>query len=344
MSHPVRLFLRAPPHVPFVQGYPGIPATPQTSTRKPPAICGTVEVRPGGATIKAKWVRVELRRHEALPAALGFPNPSKGDPSDNWEHVGGIQTLWQAPAGKVYGEIGTVDHQFFIPLPDDMPPSVDILRGGIRYELVAAVCYKKKGGVFKGDSPEIIKVSEEIRIVKHDLHSAWPLYNVPDERVFQDPTRGMIMTVARPYTAFGPTDRVVIIVTVRSSAPHPVKIKHFEAQLQEMITALPRPPSGKDSKSKKAKAIPQPITRVRGLTTMKCPIEQTVGRGGEKTGRLELVAPDMLGCSFRGGKLMEVSYEVEVKAVFEGQPEMRSKGIRYVAGAYPRAQAQEMVG
>lgn len=50
MSHPARLSLRAPPHLPFIQGFPGIPGG---KDRKQAALCGTVEVRVGAQPIKA---------------------------------------------------------------------------------------------------------------------------------------------------------------------------------------------------------------------------------------------------------------------------------------------------
>jgi hypothetical protein len=231
MSHPARLSLRAPPHLPFVQGWPGIPSS---SNRPEAGVHGTVEVRIGPAPIKAKWVRVEIRKYESLPP--GFPGSiSQGE---TWEHVGEIVNLWKAPEGKEFGDLEQADFKFYLPLPEVIPPSVELPKGtGVRYELVAALCYRQKGGVFKKEAFPIMKISEALRITKHELHSAWPLYNIPDSKSGAGPSGEVGLVVQRPGSAFGPTDRILLTATMRSSRPKPFKLKGFDCSLHEIITA-----------------------------------------------------------------------------------------------------------
>lgn len=337
MAHPARLSLRAPPHLPFIQGFPGIPGS---STRPPPAVCGTVEVRIGPVPVKAKWVRIEIRKHELLPS--GFPSAGSG--GDTWEHVGEIVDLWKAPAGKEFGELETADFKFRLNLPETIPPTLDMVKGGIQYELVAALCYRNKGGLFKKESSNIMKISETIRITKHELHSAWPIYNVPDTRTVSDASKAVQLTVQRPSSAFGPSDRILFTASLRSSRPQPFKLKGFECTLYEVITATAPPPDKHSTKSKKHKGPTAPVVKSRVVAAARAAVDESVGRGGEKSARMEMAIPaERLLMTARNAKVMEVAYELEVKAVCDGVPELRMSGIRYTVGPFTRAGSQQAV-
>jgi hypothetical protein len=336
MSHPVRVSLRAPPHLPFIQGFPGIPGGP---SRRPPGIHGTVEVRIGSVPIKAKWVRVEIRKHETIPP--GFKTSSSEDKT-TWEHVGEIQTLWQPTnTTKEFDILETADFKFFLPLPDNIPPTVLMMKdSGIRYELVAAVCYKQKGGMFKKDASSVNKVTEDLRITKHELNSAWPLYNQPDE--FNATGKGQVsMTVQRPYSAFGPNDRILLTAVLRSNEPKPFRVKGFECTLLEVVTVTQMSSAQDKRKSKKA---PPPTTKSRTVATARYPIDETLGMGGEKSARIDIpMSADKLLVTVRNGRSIEVGYELEVKAVCDGIPEVVIKGIKYIVGPFSRAHSQQAV-
>jgi hypothetical protein len=55
------------------------------------------------------------------------------------------------------------------------------------------------------------------------------------------------------------------------------------------------------------------------------------------------MAPDKLLVTVRNGRSIEVGYELEVKAVCEGIPEVTVKGIKYVVGPFSRAHSQQAV-
>jgi hypothetical protein len=337
MSHPARISLRAPPHLPFIQGFPGIPGGP---SRRPPGVHGTVEIRVGAVPIKAKWVRVEIRKHEVIPP--GFKTSSSEDRS-TWEHVGEIQTLWTPQnTTKEFDVLETADFKFFLPLPENIPPTVMMMKdSGIRYELVAAVCYKQKGGIFKKDASSVNKTTEDLRITKHELNSAWPLYNQPDTFNATAANGAIEMTVQRPYSAFGPNDRILLTAVLKSSQPKPFRVKGFECTLLEVVTVT-QIPSSQDKK--KPKKVAPPTTKSRTVATARYPIDETLGRGGEKSARIDIpMAPDKLLVTVRNGRSIEVGYELEVKAVCEGIPELAVKGIKYVVGPFSRAHSQQAV-
>ena len=340
MSQPARLNLRAPPHLPFVQGWPGIPTAPE---RPIAAVHGTVEVRIGAPSLQARWVRAEVRRYEVAPP--GFPSSSSGSGAgDQWELVGEIATLWQAPPGKEFAELQQGDFRFYIPLPDILPPSVEMMRGtGIRYELVAALCYRQKGGVFKKESMQVIKFTETLQINKHELHAAWPIYNVPDHHSVMDKKSDLVLTVQRPSTAFGPTDRIVLAATLRSNRQSKVKLKGFECHLHEVVTITPIPPE--PVKGKKPKPAGKAMTKTRLMASAKGPVDEQIQPGKEITARLDMPVPsDKLLVTTRYSRSISIEYELEVKAVLgNGVQDVVIKNIPYVVGPYPRARAQQAV-
>ncbi|WVR07797.1 hypothetical protein IAU60_004840 [Kwoniella sp. DSM 27419] len=338
MSHPARLSLRAPPHLPFIQGFPGIPSAPD---RKPAGVHGTLELRVGTVPVKAKWVRVELRKHESLPP--GYPSSGNGkDPHETWEHIGSIQTLWQPGEGKEWDGVETADLKFFIPLPENIPPSVELPRNtGVRYELVAALCYRQKGGLFKKESTPIIKVSEWLLITKHEQHSAWPIYNTPDTRTIQAANGQINLIVSRPNTAFGSGDKLRFTAALKSSRSQPFKLKGFECTLFEIITALPA--IDEAGKGKKRKSLNQPVSKSRPITAVKAIVDEIVGLAGEKSARIEMQVDRAL-VTVRQARSLQVTYELEVKAVMDGvKDKVEMKGIAYTVGPFSRSHAEEAV-
>lgn len=340
MTHPAKLSLRAPPHLPFIEGWPGIP--PSTD-RRPPAVHGMVEVRIGPQPIKARWVRVEIRKHESLPP--GFPSSSSSNEASTWEHFGEIHTLWSAPAGKEWDNLEQADFKFHIPLPVNIPPSFETVKGsGVRYELVAALCYRQKGGIFKKESAPIMKVSESLRITKHELHSAWPLYNIPDTRTVPSTDRQINLTVQRPSSAFGPTDRILFTAMIKSARPTEFRLKGFDCNLNEIITAIPVPPANGSTKSRKLKPPPTPTSKSRVVASTRYPIDEVVALGGEKSARIEMAVPgDRLLMTIESARRIEVRYELEVNAVCDGLQEMKVGGIKYLVGPFAKSHAQQAV-
>jgi hypothetical protein len=323
--------------LPFIQGFPGIPGGP---SRRPPGVHGTVEIRVGAVPIKAKWVRVEIRKHEVIPP--GF-KVSSSEERSTWEHVGDIHTLWQpSNPNKEFDVLETADFKFFIPLPENIPPSVTMMKdSGIRYELVAAVCYKQKGGMFKKDAASVNKAVEDLRITKHELNSAWPLYNEPESFEAAGAKGQVTLTVQRPWSAFGPNDRILLTAVLRSNQPTPFRVKGFECTLLEVVTITQSTSSQDKRKSKKAAP---PMTKSRTVATARYPIDEKVGRGGEKSARIDIpMTPEKLLATVRNGRSIEIGYEMEVKAVCEGMPEVVVKGMRYIVGPFSRAHSQQAV-
>ncbi|WRT70357.1 uncharacterized protein IL334_007355 [Kwoniella shivajii] len=384
MSHPARLSLRAPPHLPFIQGYPGIPAS---GNRKSAGVHGTLELRVGTTPVKAKWVRVEIRKYEILPPGFpgggSFNNHNNGNHELVWEHIGDIQTLWKPSSssssatstsvskstststtngnGDECEIIETSDFKFFLPLPEHIPPTIELQKdSGIKYELVAALCYRQKGGMFKKESYPILKISESILITKHELHSTWPIYQIPSTISSNDqpqtPTATtasnnngqLVLNVSRPNRAFGSGDKIQFSASLKSTKSQPFKLKGFECTMYEIITSIPSPPPTQPNgntnvKDKKRKSMLNPISRSRAVATVKAAIDEKINLGGERSARIEMLI-DRVQSTTTNARSLKVSYELEVKAVMEGiKDKIQVNGIVYTVGVYSKTHAENAV-
>lgn len=86
------------------------------------------------------------------------------------------------------------------------------------------------------------------------------------------------------------------------------------------------------------------MTKSRTVATARYPIDEKVGRGGEKSARIDIpMTPEKLLATVRNGRSIEIGYEMEVKAVCEGMPEVIVKGMRYIVGPFSRAHSQQAV-
>jgi hypothetical protein len=329
---PVRLLLRAPPHLPFVQGYPGIIPG---GGRPAATVQGTVEVRTSG--VKAKWVRVEIRKHESVPSGV----VGKGSGQSSTVHVGAPHMLWKPPEGKEFDTLSTADFRFCIPFPGDAPPSTELRGCKISYELIAAVCYKGKSGLFKKDSSPIATMSEPIRIVKYELASAWPAYNQLEQRTASALNGAVSLVVDRPIQAFGPGDRIVVTATMKSEAQNAFRLKGFEMALVEVLTVHPPKPDPK----KKAKPPSPPVIKRHPVCTTRVVADGQVVPGGERGARLDLVVPqDRQLLTVRGGKEFQVEYELVVEATCDGGPsKVLLGGLSCIIGTFARSSAQTAV-
>jgi len=133
----VKLTLRPPPNVEFVQGYPGIP--PGLPDRPKATVKGAVEVRvgPQAGGCKAKWVRIELKKIETLPGG------GQGNTFSDFVGASPV-TLWQLD--EEYSLLVTQEFSFYIRIPESIPPTITLEKGaGIRYELMASACLQNNG-------------------------------------------------------------------------------------------------------------------------------------------------------------------------------------------------------
>ncbi|KAI0705881.1 hypothetical protein BC835DRAFT_1403695 [Cytidiella melzeri] len=299
-----KLTLRPPPNVDFVQGYPGIP--PGAPDRPQAAVKGAIEVRVGPAGVKAKWVRIELRKIETLPGG-GLANTF-------FDFVGQSPlNLWQSQGE--YSPLSTQDFPFYIRIPESIPPSIALEKGaGVKYELIATLCIKGKKGFFRRDKHVVISTSAPIIVDKHELHSTWPVYAQPETRnISQD---GVTLTVDRTHTCYGPGDRISVNATVKSDTAHTVILRGFEFALRE--TTVFRP-GGTASGKRSA-----PQVKMNIVGEQKVPVNATLYGGAMHKAELAVTIPERhTTTTLNAARHIDITYVLTVRALLStGQPIM----------------------
>ncbi|KAH9930769.1 uncharacterized protein B0H18DRAFT_1116880 [Fomitopsis serialis] len=280
-----KLTLRPPPNIDFVQGYPGIP--PGGADRNRGAR--------GGQGVKAKWVRIELKKVEVLPGGGTF-----------YDYVGQSPiNVWQA--SEEYGMLHTQDFPFYIRIPESIPPSIALEKGaGIRYELIAAVCLKGKRGLLRRDKPTITTASSTIIIDKHELHSTWPIYQQPETRshVQGDVT----LIVERGRTCFGPGDRIAVSATVKADNMHKDTLRGFELTLRE--TTVYR--GGPHTTGKKG----APVIKVVHIAEQRVPLNAALFGGMQHKADLFVTVPAQhTSTTLNTARHIDITYHLVVKAL-----------------------------
>ncbi|KAG8901717.1 hypothetical protein FRC01_009766, partial [Tulasnella sp. 417] len=294
------IFLRPPPNGGFIQGFPGIPS--HLPERPPAMIRGVVELRLSGRSVKAQWVKIELRKLETLPAGK--------QSNTEIDCVGETPiTLWQAR--NEWDEIRSQDLSFQIQVPESIPPSLALEQGAsIKYELVATMLTKSKKGILKRKSTQDVSASCQIVIDKHELHSAWPTYARPESR--SKMLDGYTLTVNRTRQAFGPEDQIAVQTLVKNDTPQVQQVRYYEFSLRERVTYKPA-----GNQSGTSKMMTQPQTRTRAIVEQRIPITMAspLHPGMQARAELSLRVPfNQTTTSVSLANRIEVQFEIHVHA------------------------------
>ncbi|CED84496.1 hypothetical protein [Phaffia rhodozyma] len=253
MSKPISIDIRSPANRGFVQGYPGIPVSSRTEPRRPPCtVSGTVEVQ-GGKGLKAVSLKISLVKRETLPSDVGV--------TSFCEDVSPAITLWSCPPSEDHGILDSVKvFPFSIGLPPFLPPTVDLVpqprtrapngrpmsfdvsQGngrppGIGYYLEVTLLERsKKKGLLRKETQGTEKVVQPIEIWPHDLHSDWPIYNVPKTVSAQGSQVYMALTL--PQTSFSPSSTLSLpfVLHPLHTQTQPIALKHITLTLLETVT------------------------------------------------------------------------------------------------------------
>ncbi|KAG1865224.1 hypothetical protein C8R48DRAFT_772922 [Suillus tomentosus] len=321
----VKIALQPPPNVDFVVGYPGIP--PAAKDRPQAAVKGAVEVRVGPQGVKAKWVRVELKKIETLPGG--------GQTNSYFDFVGSSPiNLWQS--SEEYGLLESQDLPFHIRIPESIPPSIALERGaGIRYELVATVCTLGKKGFFRRRKTVVTSQATTIIIDKHELHSTWPVYAQAESRSVNQ--EGVHLTVERQRTCFGPGDRVSVMAILKSDSVHPVIVRGFEFSLKETTIFRASTQSGQTGKRNG----PQVKTGLVG--EQKVPLNVTLFGGTQHKAELGCLIPNThTTTTLNAARHIDITYTILVKAWF-GSMQAVFIELPVIVSNWPRSVSEEAV-
>ncbi|KDR69329.1 hypothetical protein GALMADRAFT_104297 [Galerina marginata CBS 339.88] len=291
----VKLNLQPPPNIDFVIGYPGIPPGPD---RPQASVKGAIELRTPPQGVKAKWVRIELRKVETLPG---------GGPANTfYDFVGPSPVnLWNM---EDYNVLRSQDFPFSIRIPESIPPTISLdNRAGIGYELVASVCTKGKRGFLRKAKSVVTSTTSPIIIDKHELHSTWPVYCQPETRHLAQ--EGVNLIVERTNNCYGPGDRVAVIATVKSDSLHTVILRGFEFSLKEatVFRAGVHAPGGRRN---------APQVKQVNIAENKVAVNATLYGGTSHTSELTcMISSTHTTTTLNAARHIDVTYTLVIKAL-----------------------------
>ncbi|WFD32961.1 hypothetical protein MSPP1_004015 [Malassezia sp. CBS 17886] len=226
---PPRLILHPRPNRGFLQGYPGIPPS---ETRPPAHLSGTIETQLGAKGLEVAWIRVEMSKTETLPGGEKWTELIGQGPIDVWTAAGG------GDGRESWEHLRPTSFPFVIDIPEKLPPSLRLDKGsGISYQLIASMNVKVKKGIplmRRPPVPIVVQATEAIQLDKHELHSTWPVYNVPEE--FEEQKGDFRVKLYRNKQMFAPGDLVEARVIVYSSAISPAKLKGITMCVRQTVT------------------------------------------------------------------------------------------------------------
>ncbi|KAF9532758.1 hypothetical protein CPB83DRAFT_580351 [Crepidotus variabilis] len=297
----VKLNLQPPPNVDFVTGYPGIPPGPDRpqASVKVFAYLGhqAVEVRVPQTGVKAKWVRIELRKVETLPG---------GGPGNTYHDNVGPSPVPLWTSSDEYGHLRSQDFPFSIRIPESIAPTIALdNKAGIGYELLASVCTKGKRGFLRKAKSVVVSVSSPVIIDKHELHSTWPVYCQQETRHLEQD--GVNLIVERNRTCFGPGDRISVMATVKSDSLHTVILRGFEIALRETTVFRPGLMPGKRT---------APLSKQTSISENKVPVNQTLYGGTTHSLELACMVPaNHTTPTLTSARYIDVTYTLCVRAL-----------------------------
>lgn len=260
------------------------------------AVRGAVEVRVASQGVKAKWVRIELRKVETLPGGgVGntFYDLVGSNPLDLWTATGEYEMLH------------TQDFPFSIRLPESIPPSVALKdQAGIHYELVASVCTLEKKGFFRRKKSRVQTQTAVVIIDKHELHSAWPVYCQHETR--KQTHEGLTLIADRDSTCYGPGDLIRITATLKSEKLSTVICRAFELTLNE-TTIFRGLLTGKKSSA--------PVVKTVTISEYKHTVNATLFGGTKQTAELVCkLAAAHATTTLNAARHIDITYVLTVKA------------------------------
>ncbi|QRV90142.1 arrestin [Ceratobasidium sp. AG-Ba] len=273
----------------------------------------TLEVR---GNVKAKWVRVELRKIEVLPG---------GGQNNTFSETIGERpiTLW-ASQQEEFAELSSNDFPFHINIPEAVPPSIALERGAaIKYELIASVMLKGKKSLFKRDPAPITTHTAPVVIEKYDLLQTWPIYAIQQSRTAN--ANGVTLVANFMQSAFGPGDVVPVEAILRADVPGAgVILRAYELTVRETLIFRSSPPPMPQHNhphlhlhsQPPQKRVPAAQTRSNIVTDQKVPVPVQLFPGSQHRCDLGCQIPMVqTNVTVRTARHIEVNYVVQVKAV-----------------------------
>jgi hypothetical protein len=160
-------------------------------------------------------------------------------------------------------------------------------------------------GFFRQRKEIIASTLAPVIIDKHELHSTWPVYCQPESRSYTQ--EGVILTVDRTQSCYGPGDRVSVMATIKSGGLDTVILRGFEFTLKE--TTVFHPPHHTSKKI-------APLVKVVPIGEQKVPVNVTLYGGSQHKAELTCTIPQThMTTSLGSARHIDITYTINIKAL-----------------------------
>jgi hypothetical protein len=174
-------------------------------------------------------------------------------------------------------------------------------------------------------------------MLKHDMHSTWPVYSQPEERkIVKD---GMMLVVSRARTCLGANgDQIPMTATLYPDIP--VSVRSFELALVQKIIY---PNYGTPQTTRKGQVTAPPPPRSAIISEQKRTVNVRIQPGMHNSCELNcMLPPSYNAMTVSTARLIENSYEVHVSAVLEGGNTI-TVGLPIIVSPFPVAYSLELM-
>src|SRR5258708_35140149 len=89
-------------------------------------------------------------------------------------------------------------------------------------------------GFLRRDTMPTLSADHSIIILKHELHSNWPVYSQHDHK--ETSKEGLTLAVERSRTCIGPGEQLELVATLKSDSPIPFSFRGFDMTLRENVS------------------------------------------------------------------------------------------------------------
>jgi hypothetical protein len=166
-------------------------------------------------------------------------------------------------------------------------------------------------GILRRDATPTLSTAHPIIILKHELHSNWPVYSQLDRK--ETSKEGLTLVVERSRTCIGPGEQLELKACLKSESPIPFSFRGFDMTLRENVSFRAHPGA---TTSKKVN-IPQARTTVIG--DQKIAANVILHHGMQHIAAITCALPQSYNAmTVDAARLIDIRYTVHVSAVLEG--------------------------
>ena len=190
-------------------------------------------------------------------------------------------------------------------------------------------------GILRRDSTPTTSTAHPIIILKHELHSNWPVYSQLDRK--ETTKEGLTLTVERHRTCIGPGEQLELTASLKSDSPIPFSFRGFDMTLRENVSFRPHPGSTTGKKVN----IPQARTTVIG--DQKIAANVILHHGMQHVEPITCALPQSYNAmTVDAARLIDIRYTIHVSAVLEGGRVLDLQ-IPLTVSPFPRQYSDEVL-